>query len=397
MFSDIQSALDDLRAGKVVIVSDDESRENEGDFVAIAEFVTPEAVNFMAKEGRGLICTPVDQELANKLSLSPMTEKNTDSHGTAFTISIDHQDTTTGISAYERAHTIRRMLADEANASEFNRPGHVFPLVAKNGGVLKRQGHTEAAVDLARLAGAKPAGVICEIMSDDGRMAQRPELEKISREFGLKMITVKQLVEYRLRHEALIQREAEIQLPTQYGTFRAIGYSSVLDGKEHIAILKGQWSEEEGVMTRIHSECLTGDVFSSHRCDCGEQLERTLALIEQEGKGILLYMRQEGRGIGLINKLKAYELQEQGFDTVEANEKMGFPDDARDYGISAQILADLGVGIVNLLTNNPRKVEGLTRYGIDVADRLPLELPPQEANKHYLTVKKEKLGHLLSI
>lgn len=399
MFDSIEDALMDLQKGKVIIVVDDEDRENEGDFIALAEKATPETINFMITHGRGLVCVPVTNELAKKLELYPMVEHNTDPHGTAFTVSIDYKDTTTGISAYERAMTIKEMLNPNATPSDFKRPGHIFPLIAKDGGVLTRPGHTEAAVDLARLCNANPAGVICEIINEDGTMARVPQLKKVAQQFGLKLITIKDLIRYRQKHEQLIKREIEIHLPTQFGDFKAIGYSNVIDDKEHVAIVKGNVSENESepVLVRVHSECLTGDVFGSNRCDCGPQLHAALQKIEQAGKGILLYMRQEGRGIGLINKLKAYKLQEQGYDTVEANEQLGFPPDLRDYGIAAQILKDLGVKKIKLLTNNPRKISELSNYGLEVEERVALQMPIKPENKNYLTTKYKKLGHLLQI
>lgn len=397
MFHSIEEALEDLKAGKVIIVCDDEDRENEGDFVGLAEYVTPEMINFMAKEGRGLICTPITEELANKLELNPMVSINTDNHQTNFTVSVDHVDTTTGISAFERAFTIQKLLENESIVRDFRRPGHIFPLIAKKGGVLKRAGHTEAAVDLAKLAGSKPAGVICEIMNEDGTMARVDHLILIAKKFNLKMITIKDLIEYRLQHDSLVKREVEIQLPTQYGTFKAIGYTDVLEGKEHIALVKGDIDENSPILIRVHSECLTGDVFGSNRCDCGPQLHAALEQIERNGSGILLYLRQEGRGIGLMNKLKAYKLQEQGYDTVEANLKLGFKPDLRNYGIGAQILRDLGVRKIKLLTNNPRKIAGLAGYGLEVVERIPLQLPIKKENEHYLRTKKNKLGHLITI
>ncbi|MGD6782118.1 MULTISPECIES: bifunctional 3,4-dihydroxy-2-butanone-4-phosphate synthase/GTP cyclohydrolase II [Bacillaceae] len=395
LFNSIEEALEDLQQGKVIIVCDDEDRENEGDFVALAEKATPAVVNFMATHGRGLICVPVQEELAEKLDLVPMVNHNTDSHGTAFTVSIDHKSTTTGISAFERSTTILELLSPASKAGDFKRPGHIFPLVAKRGGVLRRAGHTEAAVDLALMSGSYPAGVICEIMNEDGSMARVPELRKIADKFDLKMITIKDMIQYRNRKDKLVQREVEIKLPTEFGDFRAVGYSNVVDGKEHIALVKGDIDPESPTLVRVHSECLTGDVFGSNRCDCGPQLHAALAQIEKEGNGVLLYMRQEGRGIGLLNKMRAYKLQEEGYDTVEANEKLGFGADLRDYGIGAQILRDLGVSKMKLLTNNPRKIAGLKGYELEVVDRVPLQMPTKEANESYLKTKHSKLGHML--
>lgn len=395
LFNSIEEALEDLQQGKVIIVCDDEDRENEGDFVALAEKATPAVVNFMATHGRGLICVPVQEDLADKLDLVPMVNHNTDSHGTAFTVSIDHKSTTTGISAFERSTTILELLSPASKAGDFKRPGHIFPLVAKKGGVLRRAGHTEAAVDLALMSGSYPAGVICEIMNEDGSMARVPELRKIADKFDLKMITIKDMIQYRNRKDKLVQREVEIKLPTEFGDFRAVGYSNVVDGKEHVALVKGDIDPESPTLVRVHSECLTGDVFGSNRCDCGPQLHAALAQIEKEGNGVLLYMRQEGRGIGLLNKMRAYKLQEEGYDTVEANEKLGFGADLRDYGIGAQILRDLGVSKMKLLTNNPRKIAGLKGYELEVVDRVPLQMPTKEANENYLKTKHSKLGHML--
>lgn len=391
----IEEAIYDLMLGKVIIVVDDEDRENEGDFVALAEKATPEVINFMIKEGRGLVCVPITEERARELNLPPMVEKNTDYHGTAFTVSVDHIDTTTGISAPERAQTIQALIDPDAKPGEFRRPGHVFPLIAKPGGVLRRAGHTEAAVDLARMCGSTPAAVICEVIKEDGTMARLPDLYEIKKKHGLKLISIQDLIHYRNEKENLVRREAEARIPTDFGVFTAIAYSNVIDDKEHIALVKGRIDPNKPVMVRVHSECLTGDVFHSRRCDCGLQLEAALRQIEQEGCGVLLYMRQEGRGIGLINKLKAYKLQEQGLDTVEANIKLGFKPDLRDYGIGAQILKDLGVRKMRLLTNNPRKIAGLAGYGLEVVERIKLQMPPNESNSRYLHVKQQKLGHLL--
>ena len=397
MFHTIEEAIEDLKAGKLVIVVDDEDRENEGDFVGLADKVTPEMINFMITHGKGLVCTAVTGEKAESLGLSLMVDKNTDPYGTAFTVSIDHESTSTGISAYERAVTIKALTEENATSCEFKRPGHIFPLVAKENGVLERPGHTEASVDLARLSGASPVGVICEIIKEDGRMARVPDLIEIAKKLQLKLITIKDLISYRKRNENVIKREVVTNLPTEYGKFKLIGYSNNLDNKEHIALVKGEVSGESSVLVRIHSECLTGDVFHSTRCDCGPQLEKALKMISQRGSGVVLYMRQEGRGIGLLNKLRAYRLQDKGLDTVEANEALGFPADIREYEISAQVLKDLQVSSIELLTNNPRKIAALEKNNIEIVKRIPMEPDLFKDNEKYLQTKQEKLGHMLTI
>ena len=397
-FNTVEDAIKDIKEGKIIIVVDNPNRENEGDLLMAAEKVTGEAINFMAKYGRGLICMPVEEKILKDLKIGPMVEKNTDNHETAFTVAIDHLDTTTGISAFERALTIQKVLDKSSKPDDFRRPGHVFPLIAKKGGVLERNGHTEAAVDLPKLAGLKGAGVICEIMKDDGTMARTPDLIKFANEHNLKIITIKDLIEYRRKmeeKETLVERVVETKMPTRYGDFKMFGFINKLNGEHHVALVKGEINEKNEVLTRVHSECLTGDALGSKRCDCGEQYDAAMKRIAEEGCGILLYMRQEGRGIGLINKLKAYSIQDKGFDTVEANEMLGFPADMRSYDVAAAILKDLGVSKVNLMTNNPRKIDGLESYGIEIVNRVPIKMNHNEKNEFYLQTKKEKLGHML--
>ncbi|MCC6501844.1 MAG: bifunctional 3,4-dihydroxy-2-butanone-4-phosphate synthase/GTP cyclohydrolase II [Deltaproteobacteria bacterium] len=394
----IEEALRQIREGRIVILVDDEDRENEGDLCMAAELATPETINFMAKYGRGLICVTLTEKRADELNLPPMVDDNTSLYRTAFTISIDARDgVTTGISASDRAKTILMCVDENARPDDLVRPGHIFPLRARDGGVLVRTGQTEGSVDLSRLAGLKPAGIICEIMNDDGSMARMPDLEVFAKEHGLLIVTIADIIEYRLKKDKLVNRAAEAVVPSRFGgEFRAVAYTNEIDHHEHLAMVKGEINPEEPVLVRVHSECLTGDVFGSERCDCGEQLKGAMKLIEKEGKGILLYMHQEGRGIGLVNKIKAYALQDKGLDTVEANEKLGFKADLRDYGIGAQILVDLGVKKMRIITNNPRKIKGLEGFGLEIVGRVPIESTPHSRNVQYLRVKKEKMGHLIT-
>ncbi|WP_297473870.1 bifunctional 3,4-dihydroxy-2-butanone-4-phosphate synthase/GTP cyclohydrolase II [Persephonella sp.] len=398
-FNSIEEAIEDIKNGKMVIVVDDPDRENEGDLVMAAEKVTPDTINFMAKEGRGLICLSLTPERCRELDIPLMTANNTDPKGTAFCLSIDAHPkfgTTTGISAYDRAVTIKLAVSPDAQPSDFVRPGHVFPLMARPGGVLERTGHTEASVDLAKLAGLYPAGVICEIMKEDGTMARLPDLMKFAKKHNLKIITIADLVQYRLRSEKLVEREAEAYLPTKYGTFKIYAYRNKVDGSEHVALVMGEIKPDEPVLTRVHSECLTGDIFGSLRCDCQSQLHSALRTIANEGQGVLVYMRgHEGRGIGIVNKIKAYRLQDQGYDTVEANHKLGFQADLRDFGTGAQILLDLGVRKMRLMTNNPRKIVALEGFGLEVVERVPIIIETNPYNKNYLKTKKIRLGHLI--
>ncbi|MDX5347708.1 MAG: bifunctional 3,4-dihydroxy-2-butanone-4-phosphate synthase/GTP cyclohydrolase II [Hymenobacteraceae bacterium] len=395
MLNTIQEAIEDIKAGKVVIVVDDDDRENEGDFICAADKVTPEIINFMATHGRGLICCSLTEDRCEELGLELMVGRNTTLHATPFTVSVDliGHGCTTGISASDRAKTILALVDPNTDPEDLGKPGHIFPLKAKKEGVLRRPGHTEAAADLARLAGLTPAGVLVEIMNEDGTMARLPDLEKVAERFGLKLISIKDLIQYRLQNESLITREIAVQMPTEYGMFDLYAFSQHDTGAKHLALVKGEWEQGEPVMVRVHSSCVTGDIFGSCRCDCGPQLHKAMEMIQKEGKGVIVYMNQEGRGIGLINKLKAYKLQEQGFDTVEANLKLGFKMDERDYGIGAQILRDLGVTKMRLISNNPKKRTGLIGYGLEIVENLPIEIAPNEYNQRYLATKRDKLGH----
>jgi 3,4-dihydroxy 2-butanone 4-phosphate synthase/GTP cyclohydrolase II len=395
MLDTIESAIEDIKNGKMVIVVDDEDRENEGDFIAAARNVTPEVINFMSKHGRGLICAPLLEERCEELRLGLMVNNNTALHETAFTVSVDllGHGCTTGISAHDRAKTIQALINPDTKPEDLGRPGHIFPLRAKAGGVLRRAGHTEATIDLAMLAGFEPAGVLVEIMNEDGSMARLPELQEIAKKFDLKLISIKDLIEYRLRRETLIEEEVRVDMPTKYGHFKLVAFKEKNTGMEHLAMIKGEWEKGEPVLVRVHSSCFTGDIMGSLRCDCGDQLHAAMQMVEKEGKGLILYMNQEGRGIGLMNKLKAYKLQENGYDTVEANLHLGFPMDKRDYGIGAQILRALDVTKLRLMSNNPKKRAGLAGYGLEIVEAVPIEISPNPHNEKYLTTKRDKLGH----
>lgn len=397
MLSSVNEAIKDLKLGKMIVVVDDENRENEGDLVVLAEFATPQAINFMAKYARGLICMPMQEKRLDELGLMQMVQKNTDSNGTGFTVSIDYKDTTTGISAFERSRTILKAMSDEVTSEDFKKPGHIFPLRAKDKGVFQRQGHTEAAVDLAKLCGSYPAGVICEIMNEDGTMARMNDLEKFCHTHDMKMISIEELVAYKKGHEQVVKRHGEANLPTKHGEFRIIGYEDQITKKEHVVLQKGEIGENDVPLLRVHSECMTGDVFGSLRCDCGNQLEYAMEMVNEQGKGLVIYLRQEGRGIGLVNKIKAYSLQDGGLDTVDANVALGFDEDLREYYMAAQMLKDLGIKKVKLLTNNPEKIDGLEEFGIDVVERIPIEIGRNKHNESYLNTKKDRMRHILSV